>query len=204
MVILAAGEGSRYRGPTPKLLAVMPDGSTIVRRALDAAAASGCGPVAVVVGALPADDLGPIPDEVIVLTNDRWANGQATSLLVAVAWARDQGASAVTIGLGDQPGLSPIAWRAVASVTTTPIAVATYAGRRGHPVRLAAEVWDALPQTGGGGARALIRARPELVTEVPCEGDPTDIDTVADLAAWTVRADPTHPDDGGTASAAVQ
>ncbi|HXH59074.1 nucleotidyltransferase family protein [Iamia sp.] len=188
-MILAAGAGSRFAGPTSKLLARLPDGSTVVDRALGAAVRSGCAPVAVVVGALRPDDLGPLPDGVQVVVNARWADGQATSLLAAVAWGRGQDAPALTIGLGDQPGLSPTAWRAVASTTATPIAVATYAGRRGHPVRLAAEIWDGLPVTGDEGARALIRARPELVTEVACDGDPTDIDTIGDLTAWTARSD---------------
>lgn len=182
-VVLAAGAGSRYEGPTPKLLALLPDGTTLVGRALAAATGAGLDAVAVVVGALTADDLAPLPPGITVLANPHWAHGQATSLAVAVAWARSQDADALVIGLGDQPGLRPEAWRTVAA-TPAPLAVATYDGRWGHPVRLGAEVWGGLPSTGDAGARPLLHRRPELVVEVPCPGCPSDIDTVADLQAW--------------------
>lgn len=191
-VVLAAGGGSRYGGPTPKLLAPVDGALTVLDLAVRAPWVAGFPHVGVVVGALGVDALeGTLlaegADGVEVLANPRWAEGQATSLQVAVAWARSLGAPALTVGLGDQPGLSPAAWRAVASATGTPLAVATYAGRRGHPVRLAAEVWDLLPTEGDRGARDLLRSRPDLVTEVPCDGDPTDVDTEADLTAWRHR-----------------
>ena len=181
-VVLAGGAGTRYAGPTPKLLAPLPDGTTVLGRAVTAALAAEVGPVLVVTGAVAEPDL---PAGVERVVNPDWAHGQATSLQIAVNWARDAGADAVIVGLGDQPGLVPEAWWAVAAATATPLAIATYAGRRGHPVRLGAEVWDALPTTGDVGARDVLRSHPELVVEVPCPGDPADIDTVADLDAWT-------------------
>lgn len=175
-IVLAAGSGSRFVGGGHKLNAVI-GGRSVYTWALQAAIDADVGPVVLVTGAteLPASD--PC---VTVVHNPRWSTGLASSLQVGIAAAREQGAEAVVVGLGDQPFVSASAWRAVAT-SPSPIAVATYGSKRGNPVRLHAEIWPTLPTSGDEGARSVLRIYSNLVEEVPCEGSSSDIDTVEDL-----------------------
>jgi len=131
----------------------------------------------VVTGAVDLSNL--LPAGVIIVENPQWREGIATSLARGIDKADELGLDAVVVGLGDQPLVPAAAWKAVAA-SRSEIAVATYWGDRRNPVRLARSVWGELPRTGDAGARALMRARPELVQEVPCDGDPRDFDTVDD------------------------
>lgn len=180
-VVLAAGAGSRFAGPGHKLRVPL-EGSTVLGRSVAAAIEAGLDETIVVAGAEDLTDL--VPPGVTLVEHERWSEGIAVSLQVGIDTARRHGHEAVVVGLGDQPGVRPAAWRAVAAAVT-PIAVATYGGRRRNPVRLASEVWPLLPVTGDEGARALMRVRPELVGEIPCEGRPGDIDTLEDLERWS-------------------
>lgn len=185
-VVLAAGAGTRFGGTGHKLDAEL-DGRSIADRAVSAAVASDIGPVVVVAGAIR-PELPTLADaladgRVAMLDNPDWADGQSTSLQVAIAEADRRHAHAVVVGLADQPFVAPSAWRAVAA-STSPIAVAEYPEGRRNPVRLHRSVWPLLPTTGDHGARHLIRERPELVEPVPCTGSPADIDTVDDLRTW--------------------
>jgi molybdenum cofactor cytidylyltransferase len=180
-VVLAAGGGARFEDKTHKLLTTL-RGEPLVLWALASAAAAGLDELIVVTGALEID-ASWLPPGAHVALNERWAQGQATSLQTAVDAARQLGCTVVVVGLGDQPFVPAAAWQAVAA-SDSPIAVATYDGQRGNPVRLAAEVWPLLPISGDQGARALMANRPELVAEIPCPGNPSDIDTLEDLARW--------------------
>jgi CTP:molybdopterin cytidylyltransferase MocA len=185
-VVLAAGAGSRFAasgGDRPKPLADL-GGMALVDRALAVVGAAGFDEVVLVDGSTDLSDRAA--SGVVVLHNDDWADGIATSLQVAVAHAAERGHEAIVVGLADQPGVTVAAWRAVAAAPTEPpIAVATYGGRRANPVRLGAPIWHLLPTTGDEGARSIMRERPELVREVPCTGEPWDIDTVEDLERWS-------------------
>jgi molybdenum cofactor cytidylyltransferase len=183
-VVLAAGGGSRFSGTEHKLLAAF-RGRPVVAWAVDSAVAAGLDHTVVVTGAAPLDQV--LPEGVTIVPNPDWASGQATSLAVAIDWAETRGMGAVVVGLGDQPLVPPNAWQRVAAAVdgSQPIVVATYGGRRGNPVGLDGSVWPQLTRLGDEGARVLMRERPDLVTEVPCDGEAVDIDTQEDLLRWS-------------------
>ena len=185
-VVLAAGGGSRFTssgGSGPKQLACV-GGVALVDLVLATARAAELDEVVLVDGSTDLSDRAS--NHVVVLHNPAWSDGIATSLQVALAHAGSRGHDAVVVGLADQPGVSEDAWRALAAAPPRPpLAVATYDGRRANPVRLDASIWELLPTRGDEGARALMRDRPDLVGEVPCIGDQTDVDTLEDLARWS-------------------
>ena len=123
-VVLAAGAGTRFAGDEHKLLTPI-DGVPIVRRSIDAARAAGFDEVVVVSGAIDLSTV--VPDDVTLLHNERWEDGQATSLQAAVAYADARGHGVVVVGLGDTPGVSTEVWRAVGAVDAD-LAAARYAG----------------------------------------------------------------------------
>lgn len=186
--VLAAGGGTRYQGSSHKLRASFRS-RPVLSWVLEAVSQAGFDQVYVVVGAEPVDDLvapwaEACPGRVTVVANPRWADGQASSLTAAVEAAGADGHEAVVVGLGDQPLVPASAWRAVGAAAGL-IVVATFDGDRRPPVKLSHQVWDRLPTTGDAGARALMRQQPELVSEIPCTGNPADIDTVEDLRRWS-------------------
>ncbi len=179
-VVLAAGGGTRWDGDGHKLLALL-DGQPLAAHALGAASAAGLDELIVVTGAVDLSEV--IPAEATVLHNYRWAEGQAGSLRLAVDHARATGHDAVVVGLADSPGVPVEAWRALAAVDAV-LAVATFDGRRRPPTRIGRSLWDELPDAGDEGARILLARRSDLVLEVPCDGDPADVDTMEDLQRW--------------------
>ena len=177
-LVLAAGGGRRYG--MPKALVEL-DGSLLVERAVRTARAV-CNPVLVVLGAQAVEvwqraDLGGAT----VLANRDWETGMASSLRTGLdglrAWPGRVDAALVL--LVDMPGMTPAALeRRAGEASPGALAVATYAGVRGHPVLLGREHWAGVADTATGdeGARRYLAAHE--VTEVDCTGlaDPTDLD----------------------------
>lgn len=188
-VLLAAGAGRRFGGP--KALAGF-RGEPLVDRGARLLTAAGCDPVLVVLGAragLVRERASLAGARVVV--NPHWASGMGSSLAAGLDAVPPRPGAAV-VALADQPLVTPeavrrlvAAWRAGAVA-----AVATYGGRPRNPVLLDRSVWGQARRraVGDTGARAFLRARPDLVTAVDCDGagSPDDVDTVADLRALTV------------------
>ena len=181
-VLLAAGAGSRFTGTDHKLLAPL-NGAPVVSYALSAMVSAGFEENIVVTGSVA---LTSVLGGVTEVHNADWASGQRSSVLTAISYARTHGFASIVIGLADQPFISPEAWQAVAA-SESPIAIATYEGVRGNPVKLSSSVWDTFIDIDGdpdAGARTLIHLHPELVRQVACKGNSADIDTTEDLSKW--------------------
>ena len=181
--LLAAGSGSRFLGPTHKLLADI-DGEPVVAHAARSMLNAALDGYVLVTGAVRLGVALKDFSNLVVIENPDYEQGIATSLSVAVDWCEAEDFDALIIGLADQPGVVTTAWGRL-SDSTSPIAVANYNGHSGNPVRLERSVWSLLPRTGDEGARVLLRTRPDLVEQVACEGSPDDIDTVEDLSQWS-------------------
>ena len=189
-VLLAAGEGSRFG--RPKALVEL-DGQTLAERGVTLLRAGGTDPVLIVTGAAQVD-LGP-EHQARTVYNGEWRTGMGSSLRAALRALTEPEAGqeagpeigAVVVALADQPlvGAAAVGRLIAAYQAGAGVAVAAYAGRPRNPVLLAREHWPEViaTATGDQGARAFLRARPELVTLVECgdTGRPDDIDTPADL-----------------------
>ena len=178
-VLLAAGDGTRFTGPTHKLLSPL-RGLPLYQHALNAVIGSGIVSIVVVTGAV---DL-VVPSGITVVHNPLWSTGQRSSVLAGITAAR--GSDAVIFGLADQPFVSSQSWQDVASASS-PISIATYDGIRSHPVRLGLELWDefiASTTEPDEGLRSFTRQHSQIVQEVVCQGSLADIDTLEDLERW--------------------
>ena len=180
-VLLAAGGGSRFAGPTHKLLADF-RGKPVVQWAVENAAAAELDELVVVTGAV--DIRHVLPAGVTVLHNPYWQQGQATSLQTAIRHGWRAGYDAIVVGLGDQPLVPAATWQTIAHSDGLLVS-AVMDGHRSPPMRIDKELWPLLPTAGDEGARTLIRSRPDLLREVACPGHGLDIDTQEDLPSWS-------------------
>jgi len=155
-IVLAAGSGSRLGEPKAPLVV---DGERLVDRAVRLLRDAGCDPVFVVLGAWE----GAVAD-CLVIVNHGWEEGMASSLRIGLKWARaTTDADAALVTLVDLPGLTTPALERILNAPPG-IAVATYDGERGHPVRLPREHWESLISSvqGDVGARDFLRDRDDI------------------------------------------
>jgi nicotine blue oxidoreductase len=185
-IVLAAGAGTRL-GLGPK--ALLPyRGRPLVEAVAGALLDGGCREVVVVLGAGAADVAAAADlERYRTAVNPDWQTGMGSSFLLGEREA--DAADHLLIALVDQPGLTPeTVARLLAAHRPGRITGAAYRRPdaadgldRGHPLLIDASLRDAVSATvtGDAGARAFLRANPDLVDEVDCSDQATgeDIDT---------------------------
>jgi len=192
-LVLAAGRSSRM-GTLNKLL-IRVDGKPMVQHTIDTVCAVGLSPVIVVTGHQHEQveaALAGLP--VTVVHNPDFAEGLSASLKTGLAALPDD-IDGVLVCLGDMPrvaatdierlidAFNPVEGRA--------IIVPTRHGKRGNPVLWAKRFFAEMRSVAGDvGARHLIGAYPEAVSEVEMTSDGvlTDIDTPQALARLATSA----------------
>jgi molybdenum cofactor cytidylyltransferase len=175
-VVLAAGASKRL-GEPKQLIAIA--GETLLERAVRTAREAGCEPVTVVLGAASdaIRERCDLSDAVVVL-NDAWEEGMASSIRVGVAAV--DGADGVVLMACDQPAVTADHLRKL--LATGEVMASAYAGRRGVPAYFPASSFPVLMQLrGDAGARELLREAPV----VELSGGELDVDTATELARAT-------------------
>lgn len=185
VIVLAAGQGSRYRGPGHKLNEPL-DGSTVLGCTVRHAVASRLPVLLVTTAPFVAAAAAWLPRrDVLEVSEAEARRGMGRSIAAGVSERAT--ASGWLMLPADMPLVRPETLRAVAAALDHhPVVYAQHHGRRGHPVGFGAELFSELVQLDGDeGARRIVARYPVHGLEVKDPGVLVDVDTEADLA--TVR-----------------
>lgn len=190
VIVLAAGQGSRFGGPQHKLMAPWRDGH-VLGATLHQVLASGL-PMLVVTQARFADEATKVVarrDVLVLGAKGGPALGGMSDSIAAGVQSRP-GSPGWLILPADMPLVRPQTLRAVAqALRRHPVAYAQHQGSRGHPVGFAAELYgDLVALHGDEGARRVLGRYPAQAVVVDDPGCLVDIDTEADLAAARAEA----------------
>jgi molybdenum cofactor cytidylyltransferase len=186
IILLAAGASTRMGRPKQLLTY---DGHTFLRKAAEAAAASVCRPLLVVLGAY-ADQLQSEIDGLLVrsVINDRWAEGMGSSIRAGLEALkhcdREGAAKAVVLMLCDQPFVTAAVINNLVTAfrsNSKGIVASEYGGIVGVPALFAREYFAALAAlSGAAGAKQIIADHTSDVVRVSFPKGITDIDTPED------------------------
>jgi molybdenum cofactor cytidylyltransferase len=180
-VVLAAGEASRF-GATKQLVPL--DGRPLVLHAVQTLLEAGLAPVVVVTGHDAERVEAVLPPDARAVRNERFRDGQASSLAAGLDALGPDVAGAVVL-LADQPGVRPDeVRRLVERFRGRPAPIVRLVYRDGPgPALLARSVFAAVHELRGDvGARALIEAHPTWVRTVSVDrAAPRDVDRPEDL-----------------------
>ncbi len=187
-IVLAAGRSTRMGGPN-KLLEMI-SGKPLVRIAAEQALASRASPVVVVSGHERARVEAALAGlDVRLVHNPDYPQGLSTSVKAGLAALPPESEAAI-VCLGDMPQVtSALIDRLIAAFDperNALVVLPTFSGKRGNPVLWSRRFFpELIALEGDVGARHLIGAYPEVVTEVPVENAAAmvDIDTPDALRA---------------------
>ena len=173
-IVLAGGRSSRL-GEPKQLIRVA--GETLLDHAIRVASEAGCEPVIVVLGAA-AEQVASATrfGQALVVRNDLWQEGIASSIRAGVAGVPAHAAGAVLM-VCDQPAVPATHLEKLMEMPERATA-SRYAGQNGVPAYFPASDFARLGALHGDtGARGLLRDAPAI--ELP--GGEIDIDTPDDL-----------------------
>src|SRR5262245_28090268 len=187
-ILLAAGE-SRRMGSAKALLPYQ--GQTFIARICNTFLSAGVDELIVVLGARVDELRQALPMHVKLRTviNTHYTLGQLSSLTVGIG-ALSSESEAVLVNLVDHPLIAAETMKTLITsfrAAPLPILVASYRGKRGHPVLFSRQVYgEILAAPLDQGAKVVIRKDPARVREIPLD-DPgilADIDTPEDYARY--------------------
>jgi molybdenum cofactor cytidylyltransferase len=187
-VVLAAGSSTRFAGETPKQLTHI-DGTSMVRRATQAALASKASETIVVTGYQQARVASEVKGLAVhPVYNRRFQQGLSTSVKTGL-WAVSDRSSAVLFIPCDQPHLDTASIDLLVETYRRgrgSVLVPAYHGRRGAPVLFDRKFFAELAAiTGDEGGRQILMRHPAEVVEVELQDEAPllDFDTVEELEA---------------------
>ncbi|HEY5253899.1 MAG TPA: nucleotidyltransferase family protein [Acidobacteriaceae bacterium] len=187
-IVLAAGASTRLGQPKQLLRLPAFGGETLLDRAVDLARASGAAPIFVVLGA-HADEIHLECEllDCILVRNEAWTEGMASSLRVGIAAVLEHApaASGAMVLVCDQPGLSEGHLRRLRDAHKEDgdrIVGSRYAGRTGVPAIFPRSLFPALLELQGDqGARALLQQTGAAVHAIDFPGGEFDLDSPEDV-----------------------
>lgn len=185
VVVTAAGQGARFRGPGHKLSQPLA-GSTVLAATLENVVASGLAVVVVTTA-----ELVPIAQQVVAARDILLLPpvGSASTEPLGLGYSIACGVQARANAAGwlvlpaDMPLIRPDTLQRVArALSHYPVAYPQYRARRGHPVGFSAELYNELiGLSGDEGARRLLARYPSQALDLDDPGVLIDVDTDADL-----------------------
>jgi molybdenum cofactor cytidylyltransferase len=191
-ILLAAGESRRMGSPKALLHF---QGQSFIERICTAFLTAGVDEFIVVLGARADDLRQALPSHPALRTvmNTRYFQGQLSSLMTGIGALSPESEAAV-VNLVDHPLVTAETIQALIAsfrATPVPIIIASYQGRRGHPVLFSSRVYgEILAAPLDQGAKVVVRKDPSRVCELPLD-DPgilADIDTPEDYARYVGRS----------------